>query len=191
MPPAIIRRAEHALDHAHGAADPSADRAPDDAADRARDPAAFIGSLLRAAHDALGVTGARRQEQCKQDDSRHEDERERQEGRAHRALRLGFLHFDPLNLLPGAREFEPAMRPNGCASVANSRKIWNLAMTARVRSLRSKWWSGRLIDVISASQSCSVMSVCRMVFPSSLPASGRRGFSRLSRSAPGYRGSRL
>src|SRR3984893_14474711 len=99
MPPAIIRRAEHAL--AHGAADPSADRAPDDAADRARDPAAFIGSLLRAAHDALGVTGARRQEQCKRDDSRHEDERESQEGRPHRALSLGFLHFDPLNLSPG------------------------------------------------------------------------------------------
>jgi hypothetical protein len=67
MPRAIIRGAEHALDHAHGAADPSADRAPDDAADRARDPAAFIGSLLRAAHNALGVTGARRQGQCKQD----------------------------------------------------------------------------------------------------------------------------
>ena len=29
--PPIIRRAEHPLDHAHGAADPSADRAPDDA----------------------------------------------------------------------------------------------------------------------------------------------------------------
>src|ERR1700741_5245917 len=123
MPPAIIRRAEHALDHAHGAADPSADRAPDDAADRARDPAAFIGSLLRAAHDALGVTGARRQDQCKQDD-RHEDERERQEGRPHRALSLGFLHFDPINSSPGAREFEPPMRPNGCASVANSRRDW-------------------------------------------------------------------
>jgi hypothetical protein len=133
MPPAIIRRAEHALDHAHGAADPSADRAPDDAADRARDPAAFIGSLLRAAHDALGVTGARRQEQCKRDDNRHEDERERQEGRPHRALSLGLLHFDSLNLSPGAREFEPAMRPNGCASVANSRRDWALQLAVAQR----------------------------------------------------------
>jgi hypothetical protein len=133
MPPAIIRRAEHALDHAHGAADPSADRAPDDAADRARDPAAFIGSLLRAAHDALGVAGARRQEQCKQDDSRHEDERERQEGRPHRALSLGFPHFDPLNLSPEAREFEPALRPNGCASVANSRRDWVTRISLRSR----------------------------------------------------------
>jgi hypothetical protein len=149
-----MRRAEHALDHAHGAADPSADRAPDDAADRARDPAAFIGSLLRAAHDALGVTGARRQEQCKQDDSHHEDERQRQEGRPRRALSLGFLHFDLSNLSPGAFEFEPAVRPNGCTSVANSRLerpgLGEPDPTARVRgsfdSIENRWHvrAGRL-----------------------------------------------
>src|ERR1700751_6318799 len=151
MPRAIIRRAEHALDHAHGAADPSADRAPDDAADRARDPAAFIGSLLRAAHDALGVTGARRQEQCKQDGSRHEDERERQEGRPHRALSLGFLHFDPLNLSPGAREFEPAMRPNGCASVANSRlERPGLVEPAPTSITPLVWSSGHSTGLVSA-----------------------------------------
>jgi hypothetical protein len=68
-----------------------------------------------------------------QDDSRHEDERERQEGRPHRALSLGFLHFDPLNLSPGAREFEPAMRPNGCASVANSRRDWVTRISLKSR----------------------------------------------------------
>ena len=55
--PAAMRKSKHALDGAHGAADASPDCAAHDTADRACDPVAFIGAFLRAAHDALGVTG--------------------------------------------------------------------------------------------------------------------------------------
>ena len=51
------RDPEHALDRAHGAADTGADRTADHAAHRTGDPVTFVGAFLRAAHDALGMSG--------------------------------------------------------------------------------------------------------------------------------------
>ena len=56
MPP-VIGNAEHTLDRAHGAADTGTDRASDDPTDGAGDPVTLMSTLLRAAHDALGVAG--------------------------------------------------------------------------------------------------------------------------------------
>src|SRR6478736_6261942 len=62
-PPAAIRNPEHALDRPHRAADAGTNRA----ANRAGDPVAFIGPLLRAAHDTLGMTDMGDREQCQHD----------------------------------------------------------------------------------------------------------------------------
>src|SRR5437870_9970672 len=63
-PPAAIRNPEHALDRTHRAADAGADRAANHTAHGAGDPASFVGTLLRPAHDTLGVTGIGNREQC-------------------------------------------------------------------------------------------------------------------------------
>src|SRR6059058_3563055 len=65
--PGAIRNPEHALDRTHRAADAGADRAANHTAHGAGDPASFVGTLLRPAHDALGMTDRGDREQCEQD----------------------------------------------------------------------------------------------------------------------------
>src|SRR5579871_2453088 len=59
MVPIVMRHAEHALDRAHGAADPGANCASDNSAHGTGDPVAFVGTLLSTAHDALAVAWLR------------------------------------------------------------------------------------------------------------------------------------
>ena len=75
---AAIRNPEHALDCAHGAADAGSDRAANHATYGAGDPVTFVGALLRAAHDALGVADMRDRQQRKDDGGRRKPEPERQ-----------------------------------------------------------------------------------------------------------------
>src|SRR5439155_25182507 len=92
-PPAAIRNPEHALDRAHRAADAGADRAANHTAHGAGDPASFVGTLLRPAHDALGMTDRGNREQCEQDCRSRNTEFYRQSDGQHRCSEL-CLHLD-------------------------------------------------------------------------------------------------
>ena len=56
-PVSTVRYPEHALHCSHSAADAGTNGAADHASHRTGDPVTFIGTLLRAADNALGVSG--------------------------------------------------------------------------------------------------------------------------------------
>ena len=62
-----IGNPEHTVDGANRSANAGADRSADQPADRAGGPIAFVGTFLRAAHDALGVPGMRDRERRERD----------------------------------------------------------------------------------------------------------------------------
>src|SRR5258705_8728453 len=95
---AAIGNSEHALDRAHRAADAGADRAANHTAHGAGDPASFVGTLLRPAHDTLGVTDMRDYEQCEHDCRDRKMQVYRQTGGEPRRFDL-CLHLE--FLLPG------------------------------------------------------------------------------------------
>src|SRR6266702_4011455 len=111
-PPAAIRNPEHALDRAHCAADAGADRATNHTAHRAGDPASFVGTLLRPAHDALGMTDMGDREQCEHDCRSRKMEFYRQSGAQRRCSEL-CLHLEFLLLGRDCAE-GPANLYHGC-----------------------------------------------------------------------------
>src|SRR5260370_24062630 len=110
---AAIGNAEHALDRAPGAADAGANGATDHAADRTGDPVTFVRTLLRATHDALGMTEAGDREQRKDDGGGCENEPNGKAGRKSCRLNLGFVHLDSLNSAAIARSAANLKRPCG------------------------------------------------------------------------------
>ena len=64
-----IGNSQHAMNGAHRAADAGTDGAADHATDRTGDPIALVSTLLRAAHDALGMAGVRDRRQPQSDGS--------------------------------------------------------------------------------------------------------------------------
>ncbi|MGC0393516.1 hypothetical protein ACVIU7_004182 [Bradyrhizobium liaoningense] len=87
-----VRNAEHALDCTDGPANAGADDAADGAAHGPADAVTFIRALLRAAHDALGMTDLRQRQQ-RQQDGGGEQQADGLTGRQWRGGETGFVHF--------------------------------------------------------------------------------------------------
>jgi hypothetical protein len=85
---AAIGNTEHAINGTHGAADTGADRAANHAADRTGGPVTLIGSLLRAADDALGMGELGDREQRQSDGRNGKTEPDGQTGGQARSLDL-------------------------------------------------------------------------------------------------------
>src|SRR5258705_3368493 len=120
---AAIGNSEHAVDGAHRAADAGADRATNHTAHGAGDSASFVGTLLRPAHDTLGVTDIGNDKQCE-----HDCRRRKMQfcGPSARQRRCFDLSLHPNFLLLGrdcadiAWESVTRMRPKSYAPVMNS-----------------------------------------------------------------------
>jgi hypothetical protein len=104
--PMRFRQAECTFDCAHGAADAGTDGSTNHTADWTGHPVALVGTLLRAADDALRVTDMRQRQYREKDGSRHEDEQKRARSWCSRGLNLGVSHLDSPQWPAGA----PAQR---------------------------------------------------------------------------------
>src|SRR5258705_9643897 len=120
---AAIGNSEHAVDGAHRAADAGADRAANHTAHGAGDPASLVRTLLRPAHDALGMNDMGNHEQCEHDCRSRKTEFY---GPSARQRRCSDLSLHPNFLLLGrdcagtACKSVPRMRPKSYALVMNS-----------------------------------------------------------------------
>ncbi|MDA9532105.1 hypothetical protein ACM42_27330 [Bradyrhizobium sp. CCBAU 25338] len=88
-----VGNAEHALDCTDGPTNAGADDAADCAAHGPADAVTFIRTLLRAAHDALGMTDLRQRQQRQQDGGGGEQQADGHTGRQWRGGETGFVHF--------------------------------------------------------------------------------------------------
>lgn len=90
---AAMGNAEYAFDRAHGTAHTSTDDASDRTTHRAGDPIAFIGALLSAADDALGVAGLRQARKAEEDSGACEQPAGRTTGRQRSGGDTNSVHY--------------------------------------------------------------------------------------------------
>src|SRR6266436_1296673 len=120
---AAIGNSEHAVDGAHRATDAGANGAANHTAHGAGDPAAFVGTLLRPAHNTLGMTDMGNHEECEHD---RRSRKMQFYGPSARQRRCSDLSLHRNFLLLGrdcadiAWEAVTRMRPKSCALVMNS-----------------------------------------------------------------------
>jgi hypothetical protein len=90
---AVIGDSQNAIDGANCSADTGADDASDCAPYRAGDTVAFIGTVLGATNDALGMAGLRQAIQGKQEGGAREKQAGRQTRRQVRGCGTSFVHL--------------------------------------------------------------------------------------------------